>query len=278
MHFSTLEHTPIGDITACMNAAFANYEIPIQWTEETLLQKMRIEDIDLSLSAGAFDNGKLAGVILMGADEENGTRRVWDGGTGVAPGYRGQKLTEKMFAYVLPLLRQSGAKLMLLEVLENNTGAYNIYEKLGCTPTRLLHAYKGNITITAKTHHTIELLNSYDADELTKFWDWPPAWQQMNQRISNRGVSVTTIGIKLEDKIAAYAQYDNAAMRMHQFAVAKEHRRKGLATALFSHIANVCSGPVLIVNIDAGSENTNVFLQAIGLKKHISQYEMKMEL
>lgn len=276
MHFTTLEHTPIGDITACMNAAFAEYEISIQWTDESLQQKMRIEDIDLSLSVGAFDNGTLAGVILMGADDNN--RRVWDGGTGVIPAYRGQKLTEKMFACVLPMLRQAGAQLMLLEVLENNKGAYIVYERLGFRPTRLLHAYKGEITITANSNYTIKLLNSYEADELAKLWDWQPAWQQMNQRITNRGTSVTTIGIRLYGNIAAYAQYDSAACRVHQFAVAKVHRRKGLGTALFRHIADACAGPLLIINIDAGSENTNSFLQAIGLQQHISQYEMEMEL
>lgn len=276
MHFSTLEHTRIGDITACMNAAFAEYEISIQWTDESLQQKMRIEDIDLSLSVGAFDNDTLAGVILMGADDNN--RRVWDGGTGVIPAYRGQKLTEKMFAHILPILRQAGAQLMLLEVLKNNKGAYIVYERLGFRPTRLLHAYKGEITITANSNYTIELLNSYEADELAKLWDWQPAWQQMNQRITNRGTSVTTIGIRLYGKIAAYAHYDSAACRAHQFAVAKEHRRKGLGSALFRHIADACTGPLLIINIDAGSDNTNVFLQAIGLQQHISQYEMTMEL
>ncbi len=276
MHFATLEHTPIRDITACMNAAFAEYEIPIQWTEESLQQKMRVEDIDLSLSVGAVDNGTLAGVILMGADE--GNRRVWDGGTGVVSAYRGQKLTEKMFVYILPTLRQAGAQLMLLEVLENNKGAYGIYERLGFSTTRLLHAYKGDITIAAKGDYTIETLEGYNAEELATLRDWEPAWQQMDQRIINRGASVTTICTRQEGKIAAYAQYDSAACRVHQFAVAKEYRRKGLGTALFRHIADACPGPVLIVNIDAGSENTNAFLQAIGLEKHISQYEMIMEL
>lgn len=276
MHFSTLEHTPISDITACMNAAFAEYEIPIQWTGESLQQKMRVEDIDLSLSVGAFDNGTLAGVILMGADDNN--KRVWDGGTGVIPAYRGQKLTEKMFAYILPIAMQVGGQLMLLEVLENNKGAYIVYERLGFQPTRLLHAYKGEITITANSNYSIELLNSYNTDELAGLWDWQPAWQQMNQRITNRGTSVTTIGIRLDGKIAAYAHYDIAACRVHQFAVSKEYRRKGLGTKLFRHIADACAGPLLIINIDAGSENTNGFLQAVGLQKMISQYEMKMEL
>lgn len=276
MHFSTLEHTPIGDITACMNAAFAEYEIPIQWTDESLQQKMQVEDIDLSLSAGAFDNGTLAGVILMGADDNN--KRVWDGGTGVIPAYRRQKLTEKMFAYILPMLRQVGAQLMLLEVLENNKGAYVVYERLGFQPTRLLHAYKGEITIRTNDDYSIELLDSYNADELAGLWDWQPAWQQMNQRITNRSASVATICTRQEGKIVAYAHYDSAACRVHQFAVSKEYRRKGLATALFRHIARTCSSPVLITNIDAGSENTNAFLQAMGLQKMISQYEMMMEL
>ncbi|MBW7912436.1 MAG: GNAT family N-acetyltransferase [Taibaiella sp.] len=276
MHFSTLQHTPISDITACMNAAFAEYEIPIQWTDESLQQKMRVEDIDLSLSVGAFDNGTLAGVILMGADDNN--RRVWDGGTGVIPAYRGQKLTEKMFAYISPILKEAGAKQMMLEVLENNKGAYIVYERLGFQPTRLRHAYKGDITIRANDDYSIELLNGYNTDEPAGLWDWQPAWQQMNQRISNRGTSVTTICIRQEGKIAAYAHYDSVACRVHQFAVAKDHRRKGLGTALFRHIAHICNAPVLITNIDAGSENTNAFLQAIGLQKMISQYEMKMEL
>ena len=34
---------------------------------------------------------------------------------------------------------------MLLEVLENNKGAYKVYERLGFTTSRLLHAYKGNV-------------------------------------------------------------------------------------------------------------------------------------
>lgn len=276
MHFSTLEHTPISDITACMNAAFADYEISIQWTEETLLQKMRIEDIDLSLSAGAFDDGTLAGVILTGADQ--GNRRVWDGGTGVLPAYRGQKLTERMFAYILPQLKQRGAKLMLLEVLEHNTGAYKIYERLGFTTTRLLHAYKGNISTSKSATYEIEPLSQYDADELLNLCDWQPAWQQMNQRITNRGDAVTTICIKADGKVAAYTHYDAAARRVHQFAVAKQHRRKGMGAALFQHIASESADPWLIINIDAGCEATNGFLQAIGLEQHISQYEMVMEL
>lgn len=276
MHFTTLAHTPIGEITACMNAAFAEYEIPIQWTEESLLQKMRIEDIDLSLSSGAFDDGTLAGIILMGADEDNS--RVWDGGTGVLPVYRGQKLTERMFAYILPQLKQRGTKLMLLEVLENNKGAYKVYERLGFTTTRLLHAYKGNITPVNAGIYEMETLTEYDADELLNLCDWQPAWQQMNQRIANRGDTVTTICIKADGQVAAYARYDAAARRIHQFAVAKEHRRNGMGAALFQHIAGDSADPWLIINIDAGCEATNAFLQGVGLEQHISQYEMVMEL
>ncbi|HEY9177511.1 MAG TPA: GNAT family N-acetyltransferase [Flavipsychrobacter sp.] len=276
MHFTTLEHTPIEEITACMNTAFAEYEIPIQWTKESLLQKIRTEDINLSLSAGAFDDGTLAGVILMGADQ--GNSGVWDGGTGVLPAYRGQKLTERMFAYILPQLKQRGAKLMLLEVLENNKGAYKVYERLGFTPTRLLHAYKGNITPVNAGIYEIETLTEYDADELLNLCDWQPAWQQMNQRITNRGDTVTTICIKEDGEIAAYAHYDAAARRVHQFAVAKQHRRKGMGAALFQHIAEGNAEPFLIINIDAGCEATNTFLQAVGLERHISQYEMVMEL
>ena len=278
MQFNTLEHSSINDITQCLNQSFADYEIAIQWTEDSMRQKIKIEDIEPALSVGAFDGGQLIGSTLIGVDEELGTKRAWDGGTGVVPEYRGQKLTERMFEYILPRLQQAGIKMMLLEVLENNKTAYKIYERLGFKPTRLLRAYKGDINAAKGQEYNVEVLTNYNADELLSLSDWQPAWQQMNKRILNRGDAVTTICIKVEDKIVAYAHYDRQAKRVWQFAVATERRRNGMATALFNHIAGSNNEPWLITNIDAGSENTNGFLSSIGLKNIISQYEMVMDL
>lgn len=276
MQFITLAQTDIATISDTFNHAFADYEIPLQFTPETLQQKIYAEDIDLSVSLGAFDNGILVGFIFFAIDTVDNIITAWDGGTGVIPTYRGQQLTQKMFAAILPTLQNKGVKRVLLEVLENNAGAKKIYEKIGFETIRTLHAYKGTIAKTPPKY-IIEILHNPDFESLSKLGDWQPAWQQMNKRVQNLGDMVATICIKDENNnIVACAHYNKNTKRVYQFATAKANRRKGMATALFNYIAHDNLTPVSIINTDADSANSNAFMKAIGLNLFISQYEMRV--
>ena len=46
MLLKSLENTPITDIVNACNQSFADYELPLQFTTETMEQKIRFEDID----------------------------------------------------------------------------------------------------------------------------------------------------------------------------------------------------------------------------------------
>ncbi len=277
MQFRTLEHTPIDLLATAFNNAFADYEIPLQFTPQALQDKIRNEDIDLSLSVGAFDGDILAGFIFFGIDTINGIKTAWDGGTGVVPAYRGQQLTQRMFAHMVPVFKEMGLQRALLEVLKNNTGAKMIYEKIGFHTIRELHAYKGQVT-KAAPQHKVEVLNSPDMNALSALGDWQPAWQQMNKRVQNFGDMVETAVVKDGDTIAAYAHYNKATKRVYQFATAKQHLRKGMATALFHYIAGDNTIPVMFVNIDGNDKASNAFLPAIGMPHILCQYEMDMVL
>ena len=279
MQFKTLGQTDFENIVEAFNDAFADYEIQLQRTKEELLQKIRVEDIDLSLSAGAFDGDTLVGFIFFGIDDHvNGIKTAWDGGTGVIPAYRGHKLTQRMFEFIQPALKQAGVKKILLEVLENNTGAYKIYESLGFRETRKLNAYKGILNGLSSVKYNVEILHPFDIDVLLNFGDFQPPWQQMNKRVNNWGDVISSIGIKHNNDIVAYARYNTTTKRVLQFAVSGKYRRKGMATALFHHIAGDNSTPVTVINVDNGSSETNAFLKTIGLNYFISQYEMEMIL
>lgn len=276
MHFDTLEHIGIDTLAVIFNEAFAEYEIPLQFTPEALANKIRIEDINLTVSTGAFEGDKLVGFILFGLDIVNNTLYAWDGGTGVIPGYRGQKLTQQMFDHSLPILKAKGVKKILLEVLKNNVGAYNIYERSGFRNLRVLHAYKGPVTKTSSQQHIVEEIKNADLDKLFQLADWLPAWQQMNKRVANWGDSVSTFCIRENDDIIAFAHLNNNTKRILQFAVNKDHRRKGIGTALFQHMSK--GTELTIVNVDDNCEKSNAFLNAIGMQPFISQYEMEMTL
>lgn len=273
MQFKSLENIPIPIITHAFNASFADYELPLQFSEEALMQKIQFEDIDLTNSVGAFDGEQLVGLIFFGFDGQT----AWDGGTGVIPTYRGQKLTQRMLEYGFPILKANGINRVLLEVLENNTTAYKIYERAGFRPLRLLHAYKGEISTATTRQHNIEILNSPDFDVLLQMGEDTPPWQQMNKRIQNRGDIITTICIKANDVVAAYAHFDAKTGRVWQFATSSTRRQQGMAGAMFEYIGQTCNCPITVINVDESSV-ANQFLQSIGLNHFISQYEMDMYL
>lgn len=271
MLLKSLENTPITDIVDAFNQSFADYELPLQFTTETMEQKIRFEDIDLKYSVGAFENDKLVGFIFFGLD---GTT-AWNGGTGVIPAYRGQKLTLRMLEYSYPILKAQRINHVLLEVLENNIGARSIYERAGFSITRKLHGYKGQISINKTHNYQIEVLTDPDFGMLSKLCNFKFAWQQMDKRIQNRADIITTICIRDNNEIVAYMHFDAKASRVHQFGTAETHRRKGLASALFQYLAQNCTAPILVVNIEDASD-ANTFIQSTGLAHLISQYEMAM--
>lgn len=277
MQLNTLQDTSVKDIANVFSKAFENYIVDMRQTEDEMLLKFRTESIDLSLSVGTFDSGALVGFILFGVDNVNGVKTMWDGGTGVLAGYRGQKLTKRMFEYILPMALNAGVQQVQLEVMEDNTTAYNIYEQIGFKKVRKMHAYKGSPKVKSTKNHIPEETKDYDPEALFKMGGWQPAWQQMNRRIRNTPDVITTIVIKEKDTPIAYAHYNKAKKRVVQFAVANAHRRKELGTALFNHMANDMD-ILSVVNVDEHSTDAIAFLESIGMNYLLSQYEMIMHL
>lgn len=272
MQLNTLRHTPVKTLATVFGKAFEDYAVPMQLTEEQMTNKINAESIDLSISVGAFDNGDLCGFILFGLDDVDGIKTMWDGGTGVLPEYRGQQLTQQMFEYILPIVKKEGVKRILLEVLEGNQSAYRIYESLGFSTTRKLLAYTGVPEVTA-ANHKIEVIKPYTPGDLPAMGDWQPAWQQMNNRVAGWGDAITTIGIRDNKLVVAYAHFDASRKRVFQFGVAEEYRRSGMGTALFNYMAQMGT-PLSVVNVDEQLTEARAFLEAIGINYFMSQYEM----
>lgn len=274
MHFKTLEHTPIKTISEVFSEAFEDYSVSMQLSEIDMTRKIKAESINLKLSVGAFDDDQLVGFILFGVDTVNGVNTMWDGGTAVLKKYRGQRATQQMFYYILPIVQKNEVKRILLEVLEGNKPAYRIYQNLGFKITRKLLAYKGTPVNKSQSKYEIDVIDVYNADELLNMGAWEPAWQQMNERVAGWDDAITTLAIIIDKRICAYAQIDISRKRIFQFAVEKERRRQGLGTALFACMKELCSS-LSVVNVDERSHDAIAFLEAIGMKHFISQYEME---
>ncbi|MEJ2113072.1 MAG: GNAT family N-acetyltransferase, partial [Flavobacteriaceae bacterium] len=89
-------------ILTVFNESFSDYFVPFRLTEDQLKSKIIADKIDLELSVGVFENGKLIGFILNGFDFINNQNVVYNGGTGVIPEKRGLGLTKQMYIFNLP--------------------------------------------------------------------------------------------------------------------------------------------------------------------------------
>lgn len=277
VHIATLKDVSIPQLTNAFNSAFEGYAVPMRMSEDQLIQKIHAECIDLSLSAGAFDNNEIVGFILIGIDTVDGVKTAWEGGTGVLKGYRGKRLSVQIFEYIFPVLKASGVKRIQIEMLETNEPMYRIHSGLGFNVTRKLHAYKGIPSGKPNPNHRVEILTDPDIESLKMMDDWQPAWQQMNKRVAGWGDKITTIGIKDNDNIVAYAHYDAERNRVFQFAVDNQYRRRGMGTAMFQYMSKGTES-LSVINVSQHSQDARAFLDATGLQNFINQYEMSMDI
>lgn len=277
LKFSNLENISTDALLHTFNESFSDYLVKLQLTKEQLERKLISDAIDLKLSAGVYEDGKLIGFILHGINNIRHHKVAYNAATGVIPQKRGYNLAKKMYQFILPVLVKEGVTKCILEVLEKNTPAIKIYKSIGYTLKRELVCFKGipKITSTPVRHKHITKLKNIDWDEVSSFWDWEPSWQNSVTAIQNLGTYNKIVGIYLKTKLIAYISYNPLNNRVTQFAVHQSHRRKGYGKALFQYISSANNAELSIINVDIDFGSTITFLGSIGLFPYIYQYEME---
>lgn len=278
MEFKTLANITIDELLSVFNHSFSDYVIPFHLTKEVLISKIAAEKLDMNLSAGAFDDGKLVGFILQSEKVENGEKIIYNGGTGVVPESRGKGLVRKMYDFIIPVLKERNANTLLLEVIEGNQPAIRAYENLGFAIVRRLLCFNGSIQQGKENAEvSIRDLKDFQWDLLCSFWDIEPSWQGSVFVLEPMPENYMTLGAYDGEKLVGYIIYGPAAKKIYQFAVDKNYRNSGIGTKLFNAVKEKNGGQTIALNnVDDSSENTSQFLsEKVGLNNWLSQFEMK---
>ncbi|WPO91625.1 GNAT family N-acetyltransferase [Chryseobacterium sp. HR92] len=281
MEFKTLANITIDELLSVFNHSFSDYVIPFHLTKEVLVSKIAAEKLDMSLSAGAFEDGKLVGFILQSEKVENGEKIIYNGGTGVVPESRGKGLVRKMYDFIIPVLKERNANTLLLEVIEGNQPAIRAYENLGFVIVRRLLCFNGSIQQGKENAEaSIRYLKDFQWELLCSFWDIEPSWQGSVFVLEPMPENYVTLGAYDGDKLVGYIIYGPAAKKVYQFAVDKNYRNRGIGTKLFNAIKDKNGGQgIALNNVDDSSENTSKFLsERVGLNNWLSQFEMKRSI
>lgn len=240
--------------------AFSDYAVPFAPTREQLEEMFTRRGVVMDASVAAFDGDRMVAFTINGIDGNRG----YDCGTGVVPSHRRRGLARELMHRSCEVLRERGCSEYILEVLEANTKAAELYRNCGFVETRRLQCWTFD-----RANDSIER-NGILHEE---WWTSAPSWQ--NSTASIRRAAHPHVVIGNDD---AYAVVFLTNGDVPQFAVRPDARRRKLGTRLLETAAHVAQKPLRIMNVDDSDEGTMSFLEAAGAKKLARQLEMMKRL
>ncbi|WP_434293346.1 GNAT family N-acetyltransferase [Clostridium botulinum] len=281
--YDTLENIGIETLHETFLNAFSDYQVKMDLPLFKFQHMLQRRGYVSKVSIGAFNNETLVGFVLNGVRNWDGKLTAYDTGTGIIEAYRKQGITSNMLLNVRRLFQQMGVEQYLLEVIQSNTSALQLYKKQGFKILRDFECFhldknKYNPITTYKVEH-VDMINPNDWRELTEFWDFAPSWQNSIDSINAVSDSFIYSIVRFDDNIVGYGVIDKKTGDIPQIAVNKNYRRKGIARNILTDlIKNTESYNINVINVDGRSKSMKDFLLKLGFECGVSQYEMILKL
>jgi GNAT superfamily N-acetyltransferase len=117
----------LGERAELFNAAYEGYVMPFHLDEAQLGWMEEKFDVDLDASLVAWRDGEPVGLANLAVRGDEG----WVAGVGVVTAARRAGLGERLMRELHDAARERGLRRVWLEVIDSNTGAFALYEKLG---------------------------------------------------------------------------------------------------------------------------------------------------
>lgn len=270
------------DLTALHQAfklSFSGYQVSIDNDIEALKYRLHRIGSELKVSSAIWNEKEIIAFIIQSLGTYKGMKTAYNGGTGVLPYYRGKSLAADLYHFAIEKNKAMGVQQCLLEVIDNNEPAKKIYRKLGFEISRSLVCYLGRVPKNLKGNSTIQLLPLKDRlpdwSLYQSFFDFEPCWQNSFDAVVRNFKNEQIIEAVYRTKTVGFVIFEPLKSRVSQLAVDPDYRRKGIGVQLMRTASQLSKKTELtILNIDDTALATNHFLQACGMHKKITQYEM----
>lgn len=242
--------------------AFSDYVVKFEPTREQLREMLTRRGYVPELSAGIFEDDRLVAFTLNGVSDAKG----YDTGTGVVPSARRRGYGKQMLDFVRERLRDAGYTQYVLEVIESNSPAIELYLAGGFQETRRLQCWSYESTRAAS-------MPEIALDEMPEWWDIEPSWQ--NSLASVRRARDRHVTIGNDD---GYAIVFPSTGDLPRLAVRQGARRRGVGSTLLDAAATLAGKPLRVMNVDLRDNGFDTFLERVGAKRTVRQIEMALML
>lgn len=161
--------------------------------------------------------------------------------------------------------------------------AVNVYKKQGFDISRNFECYNLDknkyMSITTNIVQHINIITESLWEELTKFWDFNPYWQNSSDSINAASDNFIYSIVTINNTIAGYGIIDKNSGNIPQIAVAKNYRGKGIGKSIFTDLLiHTESNSIKVLNVDSQSTSMKNFLLKLGFDQNVKQYEMILRL
>ena len=283
--FRGFRQKDISKMRKTFNLAFSDYIVPINLSHGQFIQKIIQKTcISFNYSVGSFSNKKLIGFIYNSINYYEGRKTAYNGGTGVVPEYRGNKLTEKMYDSIFPKLEKNGIEQCLLEVISNNKPAIKVYENLGFTRSKFFHCLKlkkESSYLQAFRKPDIELVipQTPKWKKYESFCDYNACYLDSFPLLKKNKLNEYILEAYQNNQLVGFLIFNKKMGRIEHIGIDHNARGKGIAAMLIKKMIRVCRNkPIYILNLNERNYDVLNFFLRVGFKNEIDQFELKLSI
>ena len=263
--------------------AFSRYPVKMDLTKEMFRERIE-EKVDVSYdhSVGVFHGEKLIGFIFNSISEYEGIKTAYNGGTGVLIEYWGKGLTEKMYKFILPTLKNENVSRCILEVITTNINAIQAYQKTGFSKKKSFNCFKLKKSIRSKNkvpHLKIEKSSTCDLSDYDNIGSTNPSMMDSSNMLVHNLKNETCLEAKIGMELVGFIIFQHKTGRISQLGVKSSFRRKGIGRILLARAHDLSQNKGLtVLNVQENNIGVIDFLTTIGFVNEIDQYEMELLL
>ena len=132
-----LETVSVEELHDAFVDAFSNYESKMDLSVKQLSEMLTTRSYNAKFSRGFFDNGHLVGFLLVGYRVIDGVTYFYDTATGTRQNYQKQGIGDALLKEIKNEMKIDGIDTFVLEVLEHNVAAQELYKKNGLNKKKI---------------------------------------------------------------------------------------------------------------------------------------------
>lgn len=133
MQIKKLTDCTPSEMVRAWNRGFNGYAVNLEMDETMFLNRLVTEELSPEHSIVAFIKDEPVGIIMNGFRMREGQSIAWNGGTAVAPEYRGGGIIHQLMERTMAIYEQEKVEIANLEAIKSNETAIKLYGKYGYT-------------------------------------------------------------------------------------------------------------------------------------------------